>query len=306
MIALDGHQVFVTALAYAPDGALLASGSADGQVKLWEPFSGREVATCPTVGAAPGISSLAFSGDGRLLAGGCWGGNVLVWSATSGRLLRQHTLGTIQGPGLQPALVAFHPQEDLLGVAHFQSIVEVEPLGDRRHRTHHHPLANRSWQPGPEQYWRCLQYAPDGRLVAGELNLAYLWPASGRGDPLALHWPTGEITALDFSPDGRFLALARERGVSLWDLTAQRGPQRIRTWKHTEPVRAVALTSDGSTLLSAGDDWTVHVWDLPSGQKRVDYNWRIGPVVALAPSPDGMTVAVSGRKGPQVLIWDLE
>jgi WD40 repeat protein len=310
MIALEGHQDIVTALAYAPDGRLLASGSADGQVKLWEPFSGRELADCLSVGVvATGVSSLAFSGDGRLLAGGYRGGNVLVWSPASGRILRQHALGSVEVLpwALPPALVAFHPQEETLGIAYFQSVVEVEPLSDHRRRTRHHPLARRSWPPGPDHYFRCFQYAPDGRLAAGELNLIYLWPANGAGDPLALHWPTGEITALGFSPDGYSLAVARERVVALWDLTALgRRQKRTRTWKHTEPVRAVAFTPDRTTLLSAGDDWTVHVWDLRTGQKRVEYNWRVGPVAALALSPDAMTVAVSGRKGPQVLIWDLE
>jgi WD40 repeat protein len=95
--------------------------------------------------------------------------------------------------------------------------------------------------------------------------------------------------------------------VALWDLT-QVGTalRRSRTFKVGEQVNAVALTPDGRTLLAGGDDWTVHVWDRASGQKRADYNWRLGPVIALATSPDGMTVAVSGRKGPQVLIWDLE
>ena len=66
MITLDGHQGIVTALAYSPDGRLLATGAADGRVKLWEPFSGREVLTCAQQGLT--VTSLAFSHDGRLVA----------------------------------------------------------------------------------------------------------------------------------------------------------------------------------------------------------------------------------------------
>jgi hypothetical protein len=42
------------------------------------------------------------------------------------------------------------------------------------------------------------------------------------------------------------------------------------------------------------------------GGKKAEYNFRLGQILALACSPDGMNAAVCGRKGPQVLIWDLE
>jgi WD40 repeat protein len=309
MITLDGHQGVVTALAYAPHGRLLATGSADGQVKLWEPFSGQELATCGQVGPASEVSSLAFSHDGRLLAGGYLGGNVLVWSAASGRLLRRHSLGGGEAPGSDPTGVAFHPAEDRLAIAHYHTVVEVEPLSDRRLLVRTHPFM--ATQPHSISYfipphpWRCLRYAADGRLAAGCRDFAYVWSVTESGVK-GVHWPTGDIVALDFSPDGRSLATARGRGVALWDLARPSHAGRKRTFRHFDQVRAVVLPPDGATLLSAGDDWTVHVWDLSSGQKRAEFNWRLGPVSAMVSSPDGMTVAVAGRKGPQVLIWDLE
>jgi WD40 repeat protein len=310
MILLDGHDGIVTALAYAPDGRSLATGSTDGRVKLWDAFAGREIREYVWLRQGMWLSSLAFSGDGKLLAAG-FRGEVIVWSALSGQMLHWHRLSSEDTYHADPALVSFHPTEERLAIACARSaVVEVDPLSDRRLRTLTSPLPDTTWrQVFP---WRCLVRAGH-TLAAGLIDHVALWGKEGvfqrtDGSPLPyLHWPNGAFVALATDSDGRWLAGARGRGVALWDLT-QLGPEvrRERTFKVGDQVNAVALTPDGRTLLAGGDDWTVHVWDVSSGQKRTDYNWRLGQVVALAMAPDGMTAAVSGRKGRQVLIWDLE
>jgi WD40 repeat protein len=75
-----GHREGVYALAYSPDGRLLASGGMDGLIKIWDPVTGRELRTLR--GHSGLISSLAYSPDGRLLASGCWDKTVKVWDAT--------------------------------------------------------------------------------------------------------------------------------------------------------------------------------------------------------------------------------
>jgi WD40 repeat protein len=304
MIVLEGHDSPVTALAYAPGGGLLASGGSDGWVKLWDPLAGREVRTPVRLGPTTAITSLAFSPDGVFLAAGNLGGGVTVWSVARGLILRQHTLGVGETVIGRPALAVFSPDGERLAVGHGRFLSEYEPLSDKRLRTF-----RRSGQCYVEPHRICsLVYAPDGRLAVGEPHTVTLWGRQEKGNPPVLHWPSGDFTALSFSRDGRLLAAARERGVGLWDVTLQDGAtlKRSRGFRHGDVVRAAALTPDGRTLLSGGDDWTVHVWDVATGQKRADFNWRIGGVLALAVAPDGMTVAVSGRKGPEILIWDLE
>ena len=75
-----GHREGVYALTYSPDGRFLASGGADGLIKIWDPATGRELRTLR--GHSGLISSLAYGPDGRLLASGCWDKTVKVWDAT--------------------------------------------------------------------------------------------------------------------------------------------------------------------------------------------------------------------------------
>ena len=74
---LRGHTSWVTSVAFSPDGRLLASGSDDQTVKLWDVATGQEVRTLS--GHTAPVRSLAFSPDGRLLASGSWDGTVRIW-----------------------------------------------------------------------------------------------------------------------------------------------------------------------------------------------------------------------------------
>ncbi|MBA4188336.1 MAG: hypothetical protein C0467_10055 [Planctomycetaceae bacterium] len=78
---------------------------------------------------------------------------------------------------------------------------------------------------------------------------------------------------------------------------------------HTGIVRAVVFTRDGR-LVSAGEDRTVRVWNLETGEPTT-LTRATGPVYALAITPDGRTLAYAGRhprngdRGTPVHRWDL-
>src|SRR5205085_264822 len=63
---LTGHKGHVRSVAFSPDGKMLASGSDDETIKLWELPSGRELLTL--AGHKDYIRSVAFSPNGKILA----------------------------------------------------------------------------------------------------------------------------------------------------------------------------------------------------------------------------------------------
>jgi WD40 repeat protein len=77
-------------------------------------------------------------------------------------------------------------------------------------------------------------------------------------------------------------------------------PDGVKAW--SPPV---AFTPDGRGMLVGGPRERVQMWDVPSGEKRFEWNWRLEKLTSLAVAPDGLTAAAGGRLG-RVVVWDLE
>ena len=246
---LRGHAALVLSVAFSPDGKMLASGSFDNTVKLWNLATGQELRTFE--GHKQYVNSVAFSPDGKTLASGSYDGTVRLWNPTTGqdlRLLRSHT--KLAGA------VAFNPDGKILASGSFDVIMWNPATGQELRTLRGHDRSVHS-----------VAFSPDGKMLAAGSyydNAVILWnPATGQELRL-LRSHTKLAGAVVFSPDGKMLA-SGGFDVILWNPATG---QELRTLRgHKNKVASVAFSPDGRILASASYDSTVKLWDPATGQE---------------------------------------
>jgi WD40 repeat protein/serine/threonine protein kinase len=287
-IPAAAHDRRVSALAFSPDGSLLASAGHDSIVTLWDVATGQ--VRHQLKGHARDVWSLAFSPDGKQLVSACNGGLVLLWDPAEGTQLWQAS-----GLSANYPRVAFSPDGRYVLAGTPEGTVRSLDArnGDRvREFIGHHK--------GPI---RCVAVSADGKLLAsggtdGKVVVRDFQSGAVRlekeGKPQVPH--------VRFSPDGRTLFATYdmpEAVIRCWSLT---GDDKILTLSgHTDHVTFADIRPDGRFLASSACDGTVRLWDLRSPGAR-PLVLQLGPnsttpVDAVVFAPDGEHLATTHRDG---------
>jgi WD40 repeat protein len=112
----------------------------------------------------------------------------------------------------------------------------------------------------------------------------------------------GLFRGMAYSPDSRYLALARHDGVvQVWD--AARGQLRHTLKGHKGPSWQVGFSPDNRTLASGGSDGSVRLWDAASGKALQVFAGHPAAVKGVAFRGDGRSVVAACEDGT-VKVWD--
>ncbi len=277
----------VPAVAFSPDGRLLAVGTGDGDVRLWRP-DGQLVHIC--AGHSGLVWSLSFSPNGETLASAAMDQTVRLWDVGSGALLR-----TLVGPQAGLVAVAFSPDGAQVAASGFDPAIYLWDAWSGK-------LAGTL--PGHIGATLGLAYHPDGTTLAsgGLDNLVSLWDRATSRLARSFAGHTAGVLRVAYSPDGATIASAsHDRTLGLWD--ANTGRLLHTLCGHSDVVAAVAFSPDGATLASGAWDRCVFLWEVATGTRSATLQGHSTHVGGVAFSPDGATIA-SGGFDQTVRLWE--
>ncbi len=114
--------------------------------------------------------------------------------------------------------------------------------------------------------------------------------------------PANEVTCIQISQDGRFLAYGDGGGtLFIRDIRANRQLHTIKA--HRGAIRALLFDSKQQRIVSGGEDRRIYIWDLYSGQQEKELREFGSSVTDLSLSPDDRMLAASGSK-KEIYLWE--
>jgi WD40 repeat protein len=324
-------------ITFSPDGKLLATSDADGEIRLWQVSDGKQLFTCQehqhwvwSVAFSPDSRSLAsasedktiklwhtdtgqcyqelqghthwvwavqFSPNGHLVVSGSEDQTVKCWDARTGECLQ--TLSGHEGGVCAIALSPATTTWEETGLIASGSIDQTVRLWHVKTGECFHLLVGHT-----SRIWS-LAFSSDGK-----------WLATGSDDTTVRVWQveTGEcfqvfshpsrVWSVAFSPDDQWLATGSDDGiVRLWQVGFEHCLKHLEG--HTSRIWSVAFSPDSQWLASSSDDQTVRFWEVHTGQSlrtlQGQHNW----IWSVAFNPISNLLA-SGGEDWTVRLWDVE
>ena len=294
---LTGHTGIVITVDWSPDSRRIVSGGSDGTARVWEldleptgetaVVVGRQVHVLAAQGTQSGVYA-AFSPDGRQVITGDSGiAGIKIWD-----LSIQGDAEVVNIP-TDPALVdaAYLPDGQIVASRDRGSVGIWNVDRDATE-----PVATLGPADGSDLPIFLIANSPDGELVAMARDLSpvvSVWNVETSTLAFDYDARTTGITSIDWSSDGRYLAVAEFSG-RLLVFDAEDGGRRTLVGSEPEPhqIRALAFAPDGRTIATASFNQQV-----PGTNHVSIWDWKTREVIdELDASASSLTYDGSGKR----------
>lgn len=279
-------EAAINAVAISPNDALLASGSDDKNVYLWDIKTEALVATL--AGHSQAVKSVVFSPDGTILASCSDDRTIKLWN-----IKECQEISTFKGHSSYVKSLSFSPDGKILASGSWDKTIRLWNLKTG---------FLEATLTGHNLQITAITFSPCGQFLASTScdRTVRLWNlSSGLSSILRGHdWA---VSAVAFSPDSKMLATGSEDNkVILWDVKTGKA---IHTFSgHSWSVVAVAFSINGEILFSGSWDKTIKLWNLKTNQQMATLTGHLDSVCTVAVSQNGQVMA-SGSKDKTIKLW---
>ena len=320
LVVESGHSSFIKSISYSQDGKIIASGSDDGTLILWDAKTGQQIITLednsvniesysinstivfglPGFGTS-GVNSIAFSLDGKMVAavisvkevygGFSNSGLIKVWNVENGELIKSIKIKTYK---IQS--VAFSHDSQMIAADIDGGVFLLNLINDTQ------SLLKVS------DYVESFALSPDGTTIAVCHNTIKLWNLKTGKFIRSFVNNDEQINSLAFSPNGKTIASGGvDEKVKLWNVETGQPYIFLDSKDHTNNERVsqiyrVMFSNDGKFIISLNYDRTINIWEIDSRKKIYHFEYNFGSyspytkgadIGTAVMSPDNKNVAES-------------
>ncbi|KAG8947601.1 hypothetical protein FRC03_000987 [Tulasnella sp. 419] len=290
LFTLTGHYDQVQAVAYSPNGRVIASGSDDKRVIIWDSRTGAQIHSLE--GHSEKVLAVAFSPNGSLIASGSHDNSVRIWSSVTGILIH-----TLRGHSGAVTAVSFSPVVSIVASGSSDKTVALWDSGTGSRIRILRDLSEWSWT---------ISFSPDGTHIASKSSNSsiIIWDTDSGAVVSKLKQNESSHTQsimyfIAFSPDGIHLISAYDKEVIIWDYKSRSISKRLEGEAY-----CVAFSPDGRFIVTGRGNGHIVTWDIIKGSQIGIFRGHTRAVVSIAISPDGFQI-VTGSYDHTVAVWDM-
>ncbi len=282
----------ILSVTFSPDGALLAAGTENGEIRLWHITDGKPQFIYEGHGSHS-VNTVTFHPyNNNLLASGGGDQTVRVWNVTTGQCLH-----LFKGHSSGIRSVVFHPNRKIIASSSSDHTIRFWSLdtGDCVKVLSGHTDTVRS-----------ISFSLDGQVLASASHdqTIKIWDVESGQCRTTLQGHSHRVTSVAFSPRKQHLLVSgsSDKTIRVWNIKT--GLCLTSLTGHSDSIRSITFSPDGHILVSGSGDQSIRIWQIDTGKCIHTISGHSDGIWSIAFSPSREILA-SGGRDQTVRIWDL-